>query len=75
RKGELHLNADSLSRRLYCTKAEAATVGAIRLQPALNWTNENLRKAQEDDSEISKILSWMEVGTRPELREIASENR
>jgi len=69
RKGKIHQNADSLSRRKCgktcskCSKLEIAEVHAINLEneDAINW-----KDLQTSDKDISELKHWISAEERPE---------
>ncbi|KAJ8365020.1 hypothetical protein SKAU_G00138510 [Synaphobranchus kaupii] len=88
RAGRLHGNADALSRRpcaaqecCYCSRQEerdqvSPDVAVVQANgDAEGWlplTPMELREAQEADSTLGKVRSWLEAGQRPE-RSVVSQ--
>ena len=81
RPGRQHRNADGLSR-IPCK--QCGLTNSIEAEPAasvctINVENngenvKEIKEAQELDSDISKVRSWVEKGARPEHKAIACES-
>ncbi|KAJ8381341.1 hypothetical protein SKAU_G00021190 [Synaphobranchus kaupii] len=90
RAGRLHGNADALSRRpcaaqecRYCSRQEerdqvSPDVAVVQASgDAEGWlplTPMELREAQEADSTLGKVRSWLEAGQRPERSVVSAES-
>jgi len=84
RRGVLHSNADALSRRpcdegcRHCSKLEGQSkmecVNRCVSLPCEKWSKDNLRKEQLDDPTLTKIMSALEKGVRPEWDEVSGES-
>lgn len=80
RSGKGHSNADALSRRpcpedcKHCQKQE--TIGHVKLirTEGLDdeWTNENLKKAQEEDEDLRLLLDWKRSGNKPNWNDVSA---
>ncbi|KAJ8353404.1 hypothetical protein SKAU_G00209710 [Synaphobranchus kaupii] len=90
RAGRLHGNADALSRRpcaaqecRYCSRQEerdqvSPDVAVVQASgDAEGWlplTPMELQEAQEADSTLGKVRSWLEAGQRPERSVVSAES-
>lgn len=81
RPGRLHRNADGLSR-IPCKKCEHEEEGRIDTPPYMVCpvTGEQqddgrveIKRVQEDDTDISLVKSWIAKGNKPEYKDIASK--
>ena len=81
RKGQLHSNADALSRRpcqLYCKHCSLAekkqgieVCQQMRVTIPQAWTEHGVREEQMKDEDIAPIFEWMERGVKPQWQQIA----
>ena len=82
RGGKSHGNADALSRRpcpmecKHCNRQEDKENLAIRLIRTdsldVNWSNDAMRKAQENDRDLQPLLRWLANGSsKPKWSEVA----
>lgn len=83
RKGNLHANADALSRRpcgdkcKHCERQEAneqARVQMLRVNPDDGWSAQEIIAAQEQDADIEPILTWKRRDRRPNWNEISDKS-
>lgn len=81
RPGRLHRNAEGLSR-IPCKKCEHEEEGRIDTPPYMVCpvTGEQqddgrveIKRVQEDDTDISLVKSWIAKGNKPEYKDIASK--
>ncbi|KAI5743998.1 hypothetical protein M8J77_024652 [Diaphorina citri] len=84
RSGKAHGNADALSRRpcnpdcKHCTRMEdkqiVTDVRLISVEPEPGWTNDELRKEQLEDDDISPVLTWKEREEKPRWKDISNKS-
>ncbi|KAI5753631.1 hypothetical protein M8J77_001985 [Diaphorina citri] len=84
RSGKAHGNADALSRRpcnldcKHCTRMEdkqiVTDVRLISVEPEPGWTNDELRKEQLEDDDISPVLTWKEREEKPRWKDISDKS-
>lgn len=83
RSGKIHGNADALSRRpclencKYCTRQEERETSLVKVLRTDNlgteWSNEEMKLAQQEDNDIRPILNWLKAGTsKPQWSDVAS---
>jgi transposase InsO family protein len=83
RKGQMHKNADCLSRRpckqdcKHCTRVEEKELASdcyrLELDTLEQWGNQRLREEQLKDDTLAPILRWKEEGRRPDWQLIAEK--
>ena len=78
RAGTKHRNADALSRRpcpgdcKHCSRVEDKDACVLRTTITDDhWGDEELRKDQEQDADLKKVLEWKRTGRRPTWNEVA----
>ena len=80
RSGKIHSNADALSRRpcpeecQHCSKHETRDeVKLIRTHGIVDeWTNDSMKRAQEEDIDLQPILGWLQSGVKPQWSDISA---
>ncbi|MCD1431043.1 DDE-type integrase/transposase/recombinase [Klebsiella pneumoniae] len=82
RAGNLHKNADALSRRpcsedcKHCFRAEekdAMVRRTVALQN-LRWQPDDIRRDQEEDPDLKAMIKWKEDGRKPTWNEVAPQS-
>ena len=84
RRGRVHGNADALSRRpckpdcRHCVRMEEqqvlADVRRVSVEPQPGWSDEELRKDQQEDDEVGPVLTWKERDQKPRWSDVADRS-
>jgi predicted aspartyl protease len=83
RAGRIHGNADGLSRRpcpntcKHCSRQEQKEIAAARVirtdNASMDWSDDTMRTAQEDDTDLKPLIQLMKDGaTRPLWNQVAN---
>lgn len=83
RSGSAHSNADALSRRpcpsncKQCMRSENRdhVVNRLVILSCESWSEENVRKAQENDPDLLPILQWKIQDYKPSINEISAYSK